>query len=206
MNKANEIKDGTKSDTPNSKICLECRQPIDAQALKCKECNAYQNWRQHLPLLAVLLTILLGGLSVFSTSYPVAQDILSKDFDMSVKRVGVNSDYYTVMVQNTGRQPAAIKYINIFYGENVDFLHIDGGDTIIPENKSRILRLRLPEGFVRPSDNIDFSRREVGKNNVIQRCEILISVIGSNREEWFEIKEESCWDMHDFLTGIQSVG
>ena len=186
------------------KACKECTNLIDVRATKCKECGAFQNWRGHLGFAAILVSIILGGISVFSTSYPVVKEILTAEFEVQVKRIGVNAKYYTVIVRNLGKQPVAIQYINILYGEKLEFLEIKGDDNVIPAMNSRILRLHLPFDFSRP-EVVDFLRTELD-GTTFERCEILIALVGEGENEWFFLEENGCLEMDDFLTGLQTLG
>lgn len=53
--------------------CLECRGNIPLDAIKCTECDAYQDWRRHLNLnfSGVILSLLIALISVSSVCVPL---------------------------------------------------------------------------------------------------------------------------------------
>ncbi len=201
------MSDTVSNDVANAKLCLSCASDLRPQASKCPECGTVQNWRRHLPSLAVLFSIILGAGSVFSMAYPVVQELLKKEFDPQATRVGVNAKTYTVLLENRGKAPVAINYVSLFFGSELLFLDIEGGDAVIDAGASRILKFLIPADFERPFD-VTFEKDSL-EGGTEQMCEILISVIGSGEEEWFTLTEperDGCWALHDYITGVQSVG
>jgi hypothetical protein len=83
-----------------------------------------------------------------------------------------------------------------------------GGNGVIPCGEARIRRLARAGDFEHPGEADDFGRHEFTDTGTVevQRCEIPVSVIGAGIEESFELKESSCFEMGDFLTGRQSDG
>jgi len=140
-------------------------------------------------------------------AYPVVQELLKKEFDPRATRVGVNAKTYTLLLENKGKAPVAINYINLFFGDDLLFLDIEGGDAVIDASASRILKLLIPDEFKRPIE-VDFTSTS-GSSESEQECSVLVSVIGSGKEQWFTLVEperDGCWSLHDFITGQQTVG
>ena len=65
-------------DTETSSIrCHNCSELIPAQAKQCTHCDAYQDWRRHIPLSSTVLSLLVALFAVLGTTIPV----LVKTFD-----------------------------------------------------------------------------------------------------------------------------
>ncbi len=197
------------SEESNQKACRVCCESIAEKASKCHHCGASQTWRRYLPSITIFISLLLGCMSVFSTFYPVARGMMDKKLDVAAETIGINAKAYTIWLKNDGKEPAAIKYINLFYGEEIAVLKVKDGTTVLPAKSSQILELVFEDDFVRPEEGVSFRRNEFmedGGMEVIQRCEVMISIMGDNQEVWLDLKNDHCHDVADFILGRQSVG
>ncbi len=191
-------------------ICRDCRSPMNEGAAKCTSCGSFQNWRRHFTFTATVVSFFLGGVATAGIIIDPVKEWLTPLTDVSVERVGVTAKGYTVIVHNKGRATAVIKYINVFYGENLDFLQDSIEDRIIEAGESRYFNLTWPQGALQPTyDELDFSRNDP-VDGPRQRCELLFSIF-AGEEVWKTIDERysdgSCnGDIVDFVTGQQSVG
>jgi hypothetical protein len=53
------------------KLCIACKNEIHKDAVKCKECGGYQNWRRYLDFSNTVLALMLALLSVSTVAVPV---------------------------------------------------------------------------------------------------------------------------------------
>jgi hypothetical protein len=191
---------------PDPEKCRDCQSLLNPGAIRCTSCGALQNYRRYVAGVTVAISLFLGAATAWSIVYPFAKEQLRSDFDVRLERVGANAGAYTVMVENRGRRPAIVKYVNIFFGERVEFLNIEEGGNIIKAGDTRFLKLIWPNGADRPKRPVDYSRRWAG--TTVDRCEILVSVFAGEERllEINELKSNCLGDFDDFLTGEQSVG
>ena len=112
------------------KLCIACKSEIHKDALKCKECDAYQNWRRYLDFSSTVLALVLAILSVSTVAVPVfvkafhqgRSDVMLLLRDASIKSwesggmvgsEGVSVDTLgltmTCLVTNSGEKPGFIE-------------------------------------------------------------------------------------------------
>lgn len=91
-------------------VCIICRKPIEEGAKKCTECDSYQDWRRHFSFGTVVLSLLIALISVSTTSFQVAKNLLAKeqsDLRFSLVKYGPSS--IMVMSSNLGDRAGALK-------------------------------------------------------------------------------------------------
>lgn len=84
-------------------LCIECRHVIPEKALKCKECNSFQDWRRFLILSGTTLSLIVALLSVSGIVVPLLIDTLSeKKAVLTSKVVSIGDMNITILVANSG--------------------------------------------------------------------------------------------------------
>ncbi|WP_127749604.1 hypothetical protein [Parasedimentitalea marina] len=84
-------------------LCIECKHVIPAGALKCKECNSFQDWRRFLALSSTTLSLIVALLSVSGIVVPLLIETLSeKKAVLASKVVSIGDVNITVLVANSG--------------------------------------------------------------------------------------------------------
>ena len=192
---------------PDSKTCRDCRSAMPAAAVKCAACGSYQNWRRHFALTATLVSFFLGAAAAAGIVTAPLQDLMRPEAAISVERVGVTARGYTVLLSNQGRAAGVVKYAHAFYGD--DYVELEGsiGDRVIQAGESRAVTMTLPESFLNPGGaGHGFNRATLG-GDPPRDCSLLFVLAAAGEEIWVRIDEaDGCFDFHDFLTGLQTVG
>lgn len=96
--------------TPKAPVCRVCRKPIEPGAIKCTECDSYQDWRRFFSFGTVALSLLVALISVSTTAIQVAKNLLAKEqSDLRFSLVKYGSDSIQVMGSNLGDRAGALK-------------------------------------------------------------------------------------------------
>ena len=101
-----------------SKECIYCHSEIHDKAIKCKECDGFQNWRRYLNFSSNILSLLIVLISVLTVSIPVIVDTMRSD----VTRIAFNiveEPKFTAYVENqqdgiSGEMFSTVKY-NMYF-------------------------------------------------------------------------------------------
>jgi hypothetical protein len=142
--------------------CRVCRKSIPVGALKCTECDSFQDWRRHLNLSSTVLSLLVALISVSTVAFPIFQKALHKprsdvrvalvqygpiDANAASLSVGKKKGQgfarltyslpIVVLVTNSGDLPGSVvpKGIKLFRGRNT-VAKGDGAEAILVDPKS----------------------------------------------------------------------
>ncbi len=84
-------------------LCMECKHVIPRGALKCKECNSFQDWRRYLVLSGTALSLLVALLSVSGIVVPLLVSTLSeKTAILTSKVTSIDNGKAVILVANSG--------------------------------------------------------------------------------------------------------
>lgn len=149
-----------------SKLCVFCKSEIHDDALKCKECGGYQNWKRHVDFSNTVLALLLALLSVSTVAVPVFVKAFHKErSDVSIilrearitpwssggivggDEVSVSSLGLTItcLVTNSGEKPGFIEdasYKILKNGAIIGSGQLDIDEAVVPSNSFRIQTMR----------------------------------------------------------------
>jgi hypothetical protein len=76
--------------------CRECRSELVEDAVKCKECDAFQDWRRHLTFSATVLALLVALVSVLTVAIPIlVKAFQSPKSDLVVTPISLTSKNVT---------------------------------------------------------------------------------------------------------------
>ncbi len=148
-----------------SKLCISCKSEIHEDAIKCKECDGYQNWRRHLDFSNTVLALLLALLSVSTVAVPVFVKAFAKERssvtlllrdaslkswgsagmvggdDISVSSLGL---VVTCLVTNSGEKPGFIEAASFNIrkgGVVVANGQLRVGEAVVPSSSFRIQQM-----------------------------------------------------------------
>lgn len=191
---------------PKDGNCRYCRSPLPPKAAKCAACGSFQNWRRHGPLLTAFVFFLLGAAAVAGIFIEPLRDLVKPEAAITVERVRVTAEGYTVLLRNRGREPGVVSYVRAFYGKNYVELQGSIEDRVIHAGDSRAITMTLPSSFIEPRGvDVKFSRKDLDDEQPGE-CELLFVVL-VGVENWLTIKEPNgCDDYAAFLTGEQGEG
>jgi hypothetical protein len=145
---SNQSKKKFANDERNDRQCVYCRADLPFDAVRCSSCGAFQNWRRHLNLSGVVLSLLVALLSVSALTVPIfvetfrgKRSILS--FDLSFN----TNEYAYFHFRNKGGAPGLIQSIEFVVGDysaafDLDQLGENTDERLIRSNVEGVVRIR----------------------------------------------------------------
>jgi len=95
--------------SPTDGKCRLCKKLIEPGAIKCTECDGYQNWRRYFDFSSVILSLLIALFSVLAVVIPVAISALtSQSSDVQLAEIRRDRDSITFVCSNRGNRTAII--------------------------------------------------------------------------------------------------
>ncbi len=153
--------------------CRLCKKPIELGAIKCTECDGYQNWRRYFDFSSVILSLLVALFSVLTVAVPVIVHVFTSErSDVGISEIARDRDSITLICANRGNK-TAIVYL-------AELLSADGGKW----------SLKLPEAkLVLHPDDVEVLtlKPSIGDNEVpfpeaAEKIEFHLVPFGGERE------------------------
>ena len=126
--------------TDNFKQCINCKENIHKDAIKCTHCGSFQNWRHHLGISSSFLSIMVAFISVLTVFITVLSDsTIKNDSDINFSIVNWQSTFFNdagrlssvliveAFVTNSGKKPGAIKAFSIKAAGEKQFKYMRSG-------------------------------------------------------------------------------
>lgn len=114
------------NETQAEPVCRVCKEPIKRGALKCRNCDSYQDWRRFFGVSSSVLSVLVALFSVLTVLVTTASHVFTKDdSDVRASVFNIRTDSLTfrgkvyptfvveIFVTNVGTRPGAIKTVLI---------------------------------------------------------------------------------------------
>ena len=135
----------------NMKRCKVCLEPINKGAIKCNNCDSFQNWRRFLDIGSGILSLLVALIAVLTVAVPIFKSALTaKRPDVHFSLIRYESKSIHIMCSNLGNRSGILKEakLRIFINdreadETKDspiFLKWEQQDPIIKPNESRLFK------------------------------------------------------------------
>lgn len=94
--------------------CRLCKKPIEAGAIKCTECDGYQNWRRYFDFSSVILSLLIALFSVLTITIPVLTSVFTQqNSDVQLTVLGHDENTITVVCSNRGNRTTVVYRITL---------------------------------------------------------------------------------------------
>lgn len=110
-----------------SKECIYCRSEIHDKAVKCKECDGYQNWRKYLNFSSNILSLLIALISVLTMSIPIIINEVKSDSSRITFNI-IEEPKFTAKVQDYGDGLNVERFSTIKYNINFPILIANSGN------------------------------------------------------------------------------
>jgi ribosomal protein L40E len=99
---------------PGKKFCRVCGEEIFEQAVKCKECDSYQDLRRFIPGSEVVLALVVTLVSLVAAVGPKIAELLNHRASTTIRVLGTqpvpaSQPIILVSAVNTGGQPALVR-------------------------------------------------------------------------------------------------
>ena len=126
-----------------TKACLTCGERIAASARKCVHCEAYQDFRKHLPFSSTILSLIVALVAVVSQAAPAIRSIFHvrrSEISYAIQVVGYRR--LKILAVNDGERSGSISsgLIGVKGGNLSGLTLLNGGGTVLlPPNSSSIL-------------------------------------------------------------------
>jgi hypothetical protein len=95
-------------------VCRICRKSIEIGAIKCTECDSYQDWRRHFSFGIVALSLSIALISVTTTAIQVTKGLLAKEqSDIRFSLVHYGHESIKIMGSNLGDRAGALRHATL---------------------------------------------------------------------------------------------
>jgi hypothetical protein len=141
----------------NQRACVVCGELISAAAMKCKECESFQDWRRYLPGGEVVLALILSIISVASAVGPATYRAWNYRSNSYMRILGPTADRLEILVAvgNDGDQPSVVRSVEMTFRdvpiEPVVMKIANPQDQVIAAGKSIVLHLTITDMALLPS-------------------------------------------------------
>jgi len=116
--------------------CRTCKAPIYPGALKCNECEGYQDWRRWFPFSQGVLAMLVALVSVIATGVPLLISALRTDgSDARASYLACSPRQIDLVLSNAGTQVAVLHGAKLKIREGKDTRRYELPLTIKPEGQ-----------------------------------------------------------------------
>lgn len=114
------VRNPVSADTPS--LCIECKHIIPVGAVKCKECNSFQDWRRFLVLSGTALSLIVALVSVSGIVVPILIETLSaKEAFLTSAAVSNSDGNIFVLVANSGAIDGYVGAVSVLVdGSEID--------------------------------------------------------------------------------------
>lgn len=90
--------------------CVCCKEDIKAGALKCTNCDTFQDWRRYFSFSNITLSLFIALLANVTTLYTTINSHAPKSVEIQAKDVKMDPNYLQVAVANTGNTVAILRH------------------------------------------------------------------------------------------------
>lgn len=102
----------------NERRCIACGEPIFRNAMKCKGCGSYQDFRRYLNLSSTLLALLVALASVLTFLIPILAELSTPDDSViEVQYQGSQQDRAYFIATNSGVRPGSVVSVRMVLSE-----------------------------------------------------------------------------------------
>lgn len=133
--------------------CRSCKTELVVEsgeaAIRCYQCQGWQNWRRHFDLSSLVLGALISIITIASIFFkPVYELVKNKSPDLNIAVLTSDTEEMRIMLSNSGESAAGIKeaFIQVEYA---DGMYVPAGKdlwgSILKGNESKSLTLK--KGF-----------------------------------------------------------
>jgi len=134
--------------------CVVCRKPMPAGAMKCTECESYQDARRFIFSWSGVVTALLALVPIWSGALSLYKLAGEKKPDVHVEFMACRADELLVAVSNVGELPAVLGQVAVDIEADKKWVKLpvrpiaDSQQLISDTGKSHIISLTTPSGRV----------------------------------------------------------